>query len=1423
MASDTAPDASLAALAAWRERTAHQLQAKLRRTQPHLSSSQVQHALASIEHTLHHALTPTHPSLSPSPSPSPSVQLHSTDLPTLLSLQSSAFPFYSDVDHLVHPIQQLTRRELAFAASFPSPPPSLRLLPAQPRLLVGRLSADGASPQRLLLIDDTASIPCHLIHADVALLDRVVFFLRWSLLLTAARPSEAALEVDASQAALLSFAPSPAAVMAPSASPPTQLYPLHQLSHRQMKRLSASSRVSSSARPAASRGPHVATTSRLPPCAPERPLRPILHVCGVVVAKSPMVQRKDGVFHFVELTPALSRSPSVFVLFNGAASVRFYHVLHVDNEYVFANVRAKALQAGGRVQFVLLASTVACSTPPSAPQSHAPSACMQLFNARSSHLPTSAMPCTTPSDPSARQPSLPSARPPRRCRRTVSYVGMITKQVAMCVYELDHNWPSLPHSSSPPLSASSSSSFSSRHDPLTSRFSPTLRLYLTRYDCGALYDGLALRPGCVVHLHHVHRLYHSGRFLGLGCCARSHVSIVSFSPLSAVCRPLHRDGEQRLLWSVYQQLNLPDIALFVDVMESLMKKWGRACKRQLLADAISGSPGLLRRLLHDRLHWGYTDDIYQQVMDHDASCHIADPSNAAPTFTDRSYPTFPSLSSLFDLPAVSRAFERLRRRLRQDDHSSTAWHCERIPYSSLTQPGLVFTGYLSSSLSTHTSQSYTIPPPGIVIDADDSSAIPDVTSVYTGLHLTDSSSSTAFAVDCVVVGDCGEEQLDGCYQLTDFELVLETVPFPAGVDSSAARASTSPASTAPAPHVVAYLLLPVSCLVPLIPRPSPPPSTEPPLQGIVETSLTLYITHRLTRVVPAPLGRTTPVQLACLPLGSAPSDQSKRVDLALHVSSRSSSGRCTQNVECSLRALLVTSDTTEPRRVQLNLKGDTLAFIPLVHSGQVIHLSSCRRTRRLHPTDADEDGYDTTPPCSLSIDSSPAALDWTQRMRPHLPPCWSVAQLLVCDVSVFGDGRVDPTPCSFTGEVVEKQFRCDPLAHRQGEGVRRSHSAPPQSLSSTSSSLSQPGRWCVRLRDVRLSHTVELYASLSSRVFPAGVVPGAVVRVSGALRKLAPTWKLFVECTAQSELSVLSTRPADVVSSASMPSTVPLSTFSLIPLTLRQWIYRVRCRVVQVKRLRVSVNCLFCARVVASTVKESDRSQFTGRWRSRDGRCGLTSCRRLELRLSAQVIVDDGTSAALTLIEGPTVWDVLGLHRRDVDLVKHVVGELGEVDYSDHQQSSADLQRAQRKRKRGRGQWGCVDEEAVSSEDEAAPLEPDYAALKRERLAEMFREGPRGRCVALHVQQLVLGREMEAHRAWVRRRRAEGVRAAESRKEMELDLLLSSAVRSEMRVGGDVHAMERPAGWLTFRVLHCEPVRAADEVRALLAHSSEET
>ena len=1399
-----AHSSSDADLCAWRERTLRQLHVKLRRTQPSLTPSHFQHALSCIEAHLFSRVPP-----SPTTSPVP---LSSIDVPTLFNLRASPAPFYSNVDHLSSPLQHLTAREVAFASAFPAPSPSLALLPPRPFLLVGRLCFDAADAQRLQLVDDTAALPCHVIHANVSMLDRALLCLRWNLLLISGEGGGVVLEVDASQAVVLTFDGRP--VERIPIPPSYRPHPLHLLTPRQMKRLSA-------AQPSASQLP--AQTVRASAPAAGRALRPTLHLRGVVVAKSPMVQRKEGSFYFVQLAAtAHEAAPSVFVIFHGEASLRWYHALHVDGEYLLACLRVKALTlSGDRREFVFVATT---STPPaSAGHAHSGPPSVEVFSAASSQLPEhrSSSAVLSSSAPSTdRPPSQPTSSPaqstpPRRSTHAVSYRGLITRQVAVCVYELDHG------SLNNPRSSSSSPSELSPTRPL-------LRLYVTRYDCAALYDGVGLRPGCVVRLHHVHRVYHSGRFLGLGCCARSHLSIDSFSPLSTVCRPLRRQGEQRLLWAAYQSLDLPDTALFLDCLDALLKKWGKALKRELLVAGEQGSAPVLHRLL-PQLRWGHGPDIYDQVLHHHEGCTVApvvasaDSQSSAtrprPLPSSRmSYPTFPSLSSLLQLSATSHAFDRLRGALGQDSHSSTAWHCERVPSHALLRPGAVYTAYLSSSLSTFTRRLYSFPCPVLVDDEKDCDPLPDVASVYTGLQLTDSASSTAFAVDCLVTGR-GQVPVGGLYRLTAFELVMETVPLPHG---GAVMDPTRLTSTVVAPQVILYIVVSagdLDLLVPPAPRPPPSPATQSEA-----AALAVFVAHRLTKLVALPAsGRSSPVTLAeaavkpsSLPLQSTQWGE-KKADDVVCVASRPASSRCAQTVDCSLHARLVTAERSLPQRVQIALRGHILALAPLLCSGQILFLSSCQRTRPPSSAKAGDECYETGPSCTLSIDSSPAAAEWVARMQPHLPPVLSVADLLVSDVALFGQGRVDPALYSFECLLVEKQFRCDPLAQvRQERGLRRSHSAPTQSATS-SFALSVPGRWFLKVRDVRLPHTIDVYVPLSQRVYPAGVVPGAMLRVSGAMRKAGSNFRLFIECSHSTDISVLGLSAAGepLPSPVALP-TVWLSSFPLVPLTIRQHVYRVRCRVVQVKQLHLSLLCLVCGRVVRPP------SLSAGRWLPSDGRCGHRGCRRVELRLHAQLHLDDGTATALAMVEGPPTWDVLGLSRAAADAVRQYVGEVGELHYNAH--VDADPAQVRSRTQRGRV-WGSEGEEGESSEEEGGRVEVDYAAVRRERLLALFRTVPKARPVVVHVQQLVLRNEGDACRAWLRRRMEAGGRVGEGvqgqvagREAEELELVLSTATTTTVKGSEDVSCVTmKPAGFRTFRVLQCTPVRAVDEARALLS------
>ena len=1367
--------------------------------------------------------------------------LPSISIPLLSTLRASRQSFAADVDHLC--CSASYHRKLA--SSVPSF--SHACLPLSPSLLIGKLTADPSHPQRMTLMDDSASLPCHVAHVDASMLDQLLLLLHWNLMVTAAsRPTRGAvmLEVDASDAVLLSSASPSSSLPPPLSAVPSafRALSLHGLTQREMRRLSCASSSSTAASAAsAARAPQPAPDERKQP-APQRASasRGLLHhVRGVVVAKSPIVQRRDGTFFFLQLAASSSDAAasssscsesSCFVLFHSAASTCWYHSLHVDHEYLIANLRVKALQlTGGKVRLVFAAVAATATSLSSASTQPSPSQQTRVFSAKAfllpQHHPSSssssrhsrggsvAGPLSNDRSPSSssshssRQPS-PSRRAAGasaasagcRSTRTVSYIGCITKQVALCVYELDHGGIDN-------VAVSSSLPFA----PL-----PCLRLYLTHYDCAALADGIGLRPGCVVRLEHVHPVYHSSRFLGFGCCARSDVSIVSFSPLAAICRPFHREGSGSLLWSCYQRLSLPDTALLLDTMEALLKKWGRAVK-PLLLGISSGDPrsGLLQRLLDGRLCWQYRGDIYQQVLEHDDGCGIAKPHGAT-----QPYPFFPSLSLLLQLPAVSAAFELLCSRLHSDGQSSTAWHCQTVDSQQLLLPGMVVTGFLSPSLCGFERRTHHIPPassPPIELPARSftSPPTPPVTSVYTGLQLSDSASPASFSLDCHVTGDWSHQQLDVCYQLQRFQLVLETVPPVGSAASITASASSLPSASSP--HVVAYLCFSLADAVPLIPRVSSALSADGESRvSVGHQAVRLYITHKQTRVLPfAAVNK----QQSCAAPALINSSQA-----LLHSATQqsASSSRWTRGLSCQLHGLLVEGEGAKPSTVRVELQGLLLSLAAVLRIGSVISLSSCRPVAPgLLETAAD---------CELEVDSSSAAKAWKRAMLPHLPVLRSIAELLSCDVNAYyAEGQRDPQLYSFSGVVLDKQFRCDPAAEDASHyrnALRRSSSAPmlqPAAAAASLppfSSLAMTGRWWLRVRDAVLPHVVDVYLPISQRVFPAAIAPGAAVVVSGAVRKLSPSWKIFMECSHTADIALLPPPPAEpavAVAAVSPARLLPLSllsSFSLIPLTICQLVRRVRCRVLLVKKLAFSLSCLLCCRIVSSRVHARPG------W-SAGYQCGPGGCKRVELKASAQCIVDDGTATAFVLAEGDIVWRLLNLRRRDSDELRRFIADVGQFQY---EHSYAQLQAAQRRR---RDEDMAATSLSSDEEDEAKGKDGvDYTAFTRQKLCSLFRTVPRGRAVTLHVQQLVLSKEIEAYRAKrsrdddVRRRQGEARAAAGgSAAEQEMDLLLSCSIGYDVMVSGAAHASKRPAGYLTLRALQCEEVDCLQEVRGMLADS----
>ena len=1387
-----------------------------------LTASTTQSVLSAIEQTLtgfYHRSRIKHPH---------SQLLPLLHIPSLAAIAAERQPIYGDLDQHCIPLAFHQHRE-SLAHSFASSASSSHhplpdLLQPRPFLLIGRLTGHSTEPTRLQLTDDTASMVCHALQADTSLLQRVVLFPRFNVVypltshsVEAAGGACGVLEVDGQDAVVLDGVETVDwSVLRP--------LPLHMMDHAQVRKLFKSSSSATHFQPASSfvsslplssARPHLSastSTSSSSTC-----LNAAYHLRGCVTAISPIIQQGEQHFFFVDLrhngssaAPTASQSiaarslpsaDSTFILFQGAAVMCWYHVLHVDEEYLFTQLRPKAVKlSNARVRLLFVFTTAA---PSSVVPSPAAVAVPRVLSARSCQLPAYLSLHVTKSS-AAVQPQ----QAPEVCKwaQTVEYVGTITKQVCAGVYELDHSAVSK-RGSNP------SSSTTNLRPP------PSLRLFVTHY-APIVQDGVLLRPGCVVRLHHVHPLVHSGRFLGFGCCSRSQVAVVQLSPFAGVCKPYDTAGNAALNAHL-SRLSLSDAALYLSVMEALLRKWSRHVKSDLAGDG-QHNDGLVHRLLSAHIRPHHEPDVYAEVMEH-ASCKSAVPGSTA----TNGFPTFPSYSSLFQLPAVVSACENLHLRIDSTDHSATAWHVACIPSSSLLPAGWFVTGYLSPSSYPFKPCTYNIAPAPTTVYVDGKVAPRrPVSSVYTGLQLRESLRDRADFIDCEVRGTVSGEHCGVLYHLPSFQLVLETVP--PVLSSSSGPLPPIASAAATARFVVAYLSFSITDAVPLIDRVPRQPSSTLFTSQRTHTSVLMYITHKTSRVA-----AVSSPGLFLIPQDNLPA--------STVTSSAASYGH-----ECSLRGLLVLSNVQSSTSVLVHLRPPLLALASIVHVGAVVELSSCRPLMNAPSLDV-SDVFETTEECTLRVDQSAAAREWQHAVRSRLPSEHTFPQLLTVDMDEWLDREASRALFSFCGIIIDRQVRTDGFDQsRRLLRPRRSNSAPQHLLHSSSLTSAHtsvvdpvlpfpvPGKLYLRVRDVQSAHVIDVYVPLSQRPYPAGLLVGAVVALSGAVRKLSPSWKIYMECTTTTDIHILSPPPvpAHISPPFAFSTVVPpppqprppsfLSSFTPCPVVVSQLVHRLRCRIHAVKRLSFAVHCLRCAQPLPPA---NERRQHKSP-------CGAGGCTRIEFRANGYVQVDDGTHTALVVVDGELISQLLGLTRHEWVEVKKYVGQWGQLLFESSQQQQErqehDSRQAfkRRREKQERDGEGMEEESDTGSHPwEGKAGEPDFGAMQRDRLFSLFRSRPRLRLVVLHCQQLMFAKDIDA---FMDRRRmqhdmkgtapwkAAGTQQLRSAADRELDTLLASAVPHAFTVGGVQLTTSKPAGVVMLRALDCAEVDVQTETVMLL-------
>ena len=381
-------------LTKWRARMLYQLDRKLH-NQLHASTSASQTALTTIERTI---IGFYHRSRIKQP---PNQLLPLLDIPPLAAFASEKQPIYGDIEQHCNPLPFHKQREthahqFATAASSPHHPLPALLQP-RPFVLVGRPTNHPSDPTRLLLVDHTASITCHIVHADAALLQRVVLFLRFNLVFPLAANSGggcAVLEVDGREAVVLDGAE----VVDWSVLRPLPLHMMDQAQiHQLFKTASSSSANTTYLSSISSSAPSLSSSASTSSSTSVRS-RTTYHLRGHVSSLSPIIQQGAQHFFFVDLrhhhtatvpaghspaNPSLPSAQSTFLLFQGEVAMCWYHCLHVDEEYLFTHLRPKAVKlSAGRVK-LLFAFTVSTSSTVSVPSASVP----RVFSASSSELP----------------------------------------------------------------------------------------------------------------------------------------------------------------------------------------------------------------------------------------------------------------------------------------------------------------------------------------------------------------------------------------------------------------------------------------------------------------------------------------------------------------------------------------------------------------------------------------------------------------------------------------------------------------------------------------------------------------------------------------------------------------------------------------------------------------------------------------------------------------------------------------------------------------------------------------------------------------------------------------------------------------------------------------------------------------------------
>jgi hypothetical protein len=1107
-------------------------------------------------------------------------------------------------------------------------------------ILIGRIvcqiNSSDVTNQWLYLSDSTADIPIALINAQPSVLGHLVLCSEFNYLISG---SKSYLELDGRKLTVLadafqannSFLTIQQAVQSNIAALFSPL-PLYNLSFNQQNELVTSqlsklhgvnkpcdnTAANPSLRPAYNSNKR--KSLKAPSSANE-----LFHLKARIISISPIQKKSEGSrFFFVEIEDdgvendrGNNNPVSTYILFAGLDQMIWFHFLHVNQTFLFANLRITNLSNRHSATPVFIARQHKSSKWDSDKSNyclnHSPYLSFLskpnhyrnaiVFDTSSFTVPSyKAIACHTEdeqkvsqysasakkqkheqnlgdkrSEPYSSGESLQKMEAPKveDSNQLFSYRAVVLRQLTMCVFEFQDE------------KNNAVQNVCNELNELLNIAGSSLRVYFTQFSHNYITTGICLRPGSVVYLHNFHRVMRGKRFLGFAACQYSSIQILQLSDQVFPCRP-YRTELYRSLATAYTRLNLYDTALFVDTLLNLKRKFNvlLASKAMIYLNSSNELDGVVVKLLNNWISFTHSVDVYQTFFNHSQTCK-------ANIKNDMKEPFFPLIQAIFQMNPIVNSVNQLlngakqyqaQQSLNEKFHSQTSlnslWNYRIIPSTQILLSGMNLIGIIRSNLANRRPNLRKLLGNELV-------------GFNTGIELIDYHSG----VDCFIQGSLPLNQLNQLIAISSFKLVLEIMLIP-----------VSEHSLERIPVVAAYLIIAAESIQFLTTATHSGGSNvgEAAIDGINSVFFNL---SRKT------LEYTDKNCVECTLYG--------RMSYASKEKIMSKAGR---------------EDSTFP--VKLHLLGQTKLYYPLfnLRSNYFFQSAYCVPT-------IDEDAE----MCFSVNNSSQIHLIDKGLNHANLPSDLAVA-LHIPVPSV--------NPSSSVSDILQHELYSDPQANNPAQSIAavrgvvtskdfRSNMCFDHLPKSNKEKKIEPlAAWAISLRDNDYPHSILFYLPINDSFNSASLLPGNEITIMNVSKRISGNYNIYLYPTQdtfihvdksfepKAKLRLDTCTPNYTSNDYTWPdlscSLLPLPTryiveFSSYPNKIIQQLIRFRARITKFKSIKFYYRCISnCAQSFSNDNWDELRANFN--------RCKSLGC-SFELKCSLECNIDDSTASAYLFTE----------------------------------------------------------------------------------------------------------------------------------------------------------------------------------------------